>query len=168
VKDVKMRVEPRYDFMFNRLQSITLDDIARAMPNAQILQFTPTIAGYLVDLRFGEVSNEAAMNTVLALLQECGYWIAEATLSEWANGLVECMVTGAVSGLGIGSKTKNDIVAFSSLLVGAALGGMIGQSVKWEKVIYEVHRDSEGWRFVPIRTQPFPIASLLPSRAATG
>jgi hypothetical protein len=108
-----------------------------------------------IDVRFRRESDPEALDEIIALLQQLGFVILKATVTEWANELVERAVLGLLGGGAIGAATENGTAALIASAAGALIGGLTGAEAQKLKAEYEARRDHTGnWTFRELPRQP--------------
>jgi hypothetical protein len=112
---------------------------------------------YFLNLNCRELGNDQIINELVAAIQELGYLIVEAKLVEIANGVLEGLLMGGLSGLGVSAKSKESSAKLVASCVGMAAGAWFGHNVTWEKTVHEIRwNPTAGWHWIPIRAQAWP------------
>jgi hypothetical protein len=106
----------------------------------------------------------AALNELFLALQQLGYSVAEATVSEWVDARVTGALLGAVGGGGAGTSGGDTWVGLAAAAIGLVAGAMIGSAICSERVLYRAEETTPGrWT---LREVAEPLNPLLTPRLA--
>jgi hypothetical protein len=115
----------------------------------------------VVDLHLERPTHEEALSEILLAVNRLGFSLVEATVSEWANEVVERAVIGALGGGGaIGTASDDVALARLAAAVGAIVGAWSGAQVQRLAHRYEARLFATGWQLTEI-SQPQPAVQRL-------
>jgi len=99
-----------------------------------------TTGGLDIDLQLQGPSHEQARDDLAVALQQIGWNVVEAVVTEWVNASAQGIVLGGL-GFGIaGSAGRDPGIMLVAAVAGAVVGGVAGSFVQKVKVAYQVQR----------------------------
>lgn len=153
----RLQIQPdvRHALAGQAVPSLTEDAVAQNLAGVVIRELATTGWGpSAIDLHLQRPTHEEALNDIAVAVQELGYSIVEATVSEWADALVEGAVIGALGGGAIGSASQDPGVVLVAALAGTIAGAVAGSRIKNLEVIYQVQwTRASGWVLTPLPQQ---------------
>jgi hypothetical protein len=148
--------------------ALTEEAVVQALGGVIIHELNVVAPGQLeMALELGRPTHEEALNDILLAAQQLGYAWVNATVSEWADAMVERAVLGGVSGLAIGAPSQNADVALVAAIVGSLVGAWFGSRVRRLEVTYQVAWNPvSGWILTAIPQPQATESSLRPGLSA--
>jgi hypothetical protein len=128
-----------------------IDYLAQALANRIGVPVTVTatdMGGYAIVGVFDAIhhtrdEHQNAANAVLSAVNGVGLYAVRLLATRTATWAAEWLVTGALGGLGVGAAAKSDLAPWI-MLIGGAMGGIFGNAVEREVVMFEWRRDQVG------------------------
>ncbi len=136
---------------------LSRDSLERSIAGVVVREvINERFGNHVLDLELTRNSHEEALNEILIAAQQLGYSIVEATVSEWADQLIEQAAAGALgAGTVTGLATKNPEAAVAVGLVGMIIGGIAGAHIEKIKAVYAARPTyPSGWQLVRISDEP--------------
>jgi hypothetical protein len=157
----ELRVTIELSRSFTCAGSIEAKELSQLFPDMTISVLARLQQGqrdlYHLNLNCRDLGNDQIINELVIGIQKLGYSIVEAKLVEIANGALEGLLMGGLSGLGVSAKSKESSAKLVASCVGMAVGAWLGHNVTWEKTIHEMRwNPTAGWHWILIRAQVWP------------
>jgi hypothetical protein len=142
--------------------ALTKERLSQSLAGVAVRDLSEAGTGrYLLELQLQRPSHDQALSDILVALQQLGYSIVEAMVSEWVSAVVQGLLLGAASGGAVGSASRDPRITFVVAAFGAAAGAIAGSGVRNVKVVYQVQRTyPSGWVLTPVQ-EPDAISPTL-------
>jgi hypothetical protein len=138
--------------------SLSKDLLAQAVVGATVrdLRYDPRGGQYSVDVRLERPTHAQALDEIVCIVEQSGFYVVVARASEWANAAAERALLGALGAGGtIGLASENATVALIAAVSGAIVGSLVSTELYRLKAEYDARRDHQGkWWFRELPRQP--------------
>ncbi len=142
--------------------TLTPDDVAAHLSSVTLRELSSADSyTWTLDLELAAPSHDEALNAIFVAVQQLGFEVLNAYVTEWVDRATELALLGLVGGGVVGSSSGDPdltaIVAIASSLAGA----WFGSKLKRAETVYEVRRAyPSGWVLNPITNQR-PTAPIM-------
>jgi hypothetical protein len=142
--------------------SLSAETVADALPGAVIRSLVADTTGGLdLDLQLQRPSHKQALDDIAVALQQIGWNIVEAMVTEWVNATAQGIVLGGLGFGAAGSASHDPGIMLVAAVAGALVGGVAGSFVQKVKVVYQVQRAyPSGWMLTPTQ-RPGPAGPIV-------
>ncbi len=165
MKTYKLVVEPKLYFPLPGFGSaLTEDVLMEALVGVVVRELGEDEMGRCtIHVQLERPTDAQALNELVSLVDELGFAVIEARVSEWVDEAIDRAILGFFGGGAVGSASKNGVVAVAGALIGAVVGLTTGAEVQKLKAEYEARRDYHGnWSFHRIDRRPPPAPGFRP------
>jgi hypothetical protein len=165
MKTYKIVVESKLFFSLpGRGSALTEDVLTEALAGVVVRELSEDQVGHrTIHVQLERPSDAQALNELVSLVDELGFTVIEARVSEWVDEAVGRAILGFFGGGLVGSAAENTVAAITGALAGAIVGLITGAAVQKLKAEYEARRDHQGnWSFHRIDRQPPSAPGLQP------
>lgn len=135
-------------------RQLTVADISRTLLGSTVQQIagTPT-TGYGVVVQLGRASHPHALHDIRVALEQLGFAVVQAEITEWLTATLELALIGGTGGGALGSATKDPGIVILGAAIGFAAGAIAAQFTKKVKARFDaqlVHPyGPHGWSVTP-------------------
>jgi hypothetical protein len=144
--------------------TLTPDAIAAHLGDVTVRELSSTDSyNWVLDLELAEPSHDEALNAIFIAVQQLGFEVLDAYVTEWADRAAELALLGLAGGGIAGSSSRDpDITALIAIASGVA-GAWFGSKLKRAETVYEVRRAyPSGWVLTPVPKQQTPAPVVRP------
>jgi hypothetical protein len=126
-----------------------------AVEGVAVRELTTSSGGsFVVDLTLARPDHTDAMNELARFVQNLGYDVVDAAVTEWVDESVEWGAAGLLGGGAVGSTSRDPWMATLIAVLTTAAGAWAGSKIQKAKVIYRVRWTAAGWEFTPVQPGP--------------
>jgi len=131
--------------------SLSAETVADARPGAVVRSLAADTTGGLdIDLQLQRPSHEQARDDIAVALQQIGWNVVGAVVTEWVNATAQGSVLGGLGFGSAGSAGHDPGIMLVAAVASAVVGGVAGSFVQKVKVAYQVQRASPSrWMLTP-------------------
>ena len=142
--------------------SLAAETVTNALKGAVVRSLVAdTTGGLNLDLQLQRPSHEQALDDIVVALQQIGWNVIDATVTEWVSATAQGLVLGAFGFGAAGSAIHDPEIMVLAGFIGAIAGGIAGSFVQNVKVVYQAQRAyPSGWVLTPVQ-RPTPVGPIV-------
>jgi hypothetical protein len=118
--------------------------VSSLLPGSSVPSMTAFEGGYTIAIEMDRDDHSAAMTELATALQQLGFTVLEAAITEFIDSLLEGAAVGAASGAALGAASKSGEGFLWFFVGGLAAGALLGSSQKRVKARYVARRPFPG------------------------
>jgi hypothetical protein len=150
----RFHARPLPAFHWSPMPQLTSESVQQAIVGALIRELTPSPQGAaLIEVAMERPSHGDALDEISTALQQLGFDVAQALVTEWATAAVEGAIAGAAGGGALGSATRDAGTVVATVIVGGLVGAAFGSLKPVLKASYQavrLHPFGGGWQLTSI------------------
>ena len=149
----RLRLQPgnHYGTVLWGLPTLTSDGLVRSLAGVAVREVSTTPWGqYVIDLRLQRPTHQEALNDICLAIQQLGFTIAEATVTEWVNAAAQGAFVGAFGCGAAGAASQDPAIMFLAAAFGAVAGAVAGSFMRSINVYRVEWSDASGWVLTPV------------------
>jgi|GEM_PF-2983215 len=171
----KFHAHPQTIFSFPgpgyTVRQLSMNGIMQTLAGAAVHQLVGTPqTGYDVEVQLERPTHHDALHDIRVALENLGFSVLQAEVTVWLTSTAELAILGGTGGGAIGAATKDPVLFFLGILIGAGAGAIAAQFTKKVKERFDAHLrhtyGPAGWSITPQApplTQTYPAAWPYPS-----
>lgn len=165
VKSYKVVARPDIRLAAHGLQPLNEDVLVQALEGAVVREVGETQWGLrVVDVQLRRPSDAEALDEIVSVLEQLGFSLVEATVSEWVREGFERAIAWAFGGFVLGGGiSENLLIGLAAFAVGGIAAQWVGAEGHRLEAQFEAQRDHRGvWVYREIPGQPVSAPALRP------